>query len=126
MFDREARSGSWIRVGSGRVYLNSARGERFDGDAEWLRPRLNARGRELAYAQDLMPGVVSYKDGVEGNRMMRAGDEPRCSLPAGMRLVCFHGRPRPSDVASAPWMQEHWKGSSMRLDGLNFSEDRQS
>jgi hypothetical protein len=46
------------------------------------------KGRAARF-QDLLPGrIVSYKNHVRGN-----------GIPKGASVVCFHGRPRPRDVA---------------------------
>jgi hypothetical protein len=63
------------------------------GDQRWL--ELNIERAD--YWQDVLPGqLVSYK--------------VHCAagLPSGARLVCFHGKPDPHDVAD-PWVVEAWR-----------------
>jgi len=49
--------------------------------------------------QDMIDGVVSYKNHVRG----------KGGLPKGTRIVCFHGRPRPMAVCDEyDWMKEFW------------------
>ncbi len=61
-------------------------------------------GRHLGYLQDKVEGIVSYKKHLRGKH-----SQP----PAGTRIVCFHGKPRPWNVGpkEAPWvgefLQEH-------------------
>ena len=52
--------------------------------------------------QDECPGarIVSYKADIRAN-----GN----ALPDDVAVVCFHGTPRPHEVADLPWMQEHWR-----------------
>jgi hypothetical protein len=63
------------------------------GDQRWLEltiPRAD-------YWQDVLPGqLVSYK--------------VHCAkgLPPAARVVCFHGKPDPHEVAG-PWVKEHWR-----------------
>lgn len=55
------------------------------GDQGWISDHLPV---EPARLQDLFPGqIVSYK-----------ADVRRKTLPADARVVCFHGRPRPSQI----------------------------
>lgn len=35
--------------------------------------------------------------------------EPKGQLPANRSIICFHGKPRPVEVASEPFMIEYWK-----------------
>lgn len=52
-----------------------------------------------AIFDDIVPGqIVSYKRDVR-----RQG-----RIPADARVVSFHGRPRPHDLAADDWMREHW------------------
>jgi hypothetical protein len=97
-FEAGARAATWTRgrYGVGAVLASGA----FRGDGEWLRAWLLGRGLlARAAVQDLADGVVSYKNDVYplGGR-----------LPAGARVVCFHGRPRPHEVRGAAWLAEAW------------------
>ena len=49
----------------------------------------------IARINDYLPGIKSYK--MHCHRR----------LPADASIVCFHGRPRPTEV-DAPWMKQHW------------------
>jgi len=73
--------------------------ERFDdrraiGDQKFLGRVL---GHDVDRWQDLVPGqVVSWKVHV---RRAQGSRETGCgAVPAGARVVCFHGRPRPADI----------------------------
>lgn len=64
------------------------------GDGLWMQLQL---GRCWTW-QTSDPGkVVSYKVHVRG----------QAELPAGARVVCFHGVPRPHEI-DEPWMIDHW------------------
>lgn len=67
------------------------------GDQEWLDKLLGLNKVQVLFAQDLVTGIRSYKVHVRGN-----------GLPSGTRVVCFHGRPRPHEVADEHWMKRHW------------------
>lgn len=57
------------------------------GDQQFIELNVNARG--VVRWQDALPGqVVSYKT----NRVAQQG------VPAGARMVCFHGKPKPRDI----------------------------
>lgn len=67
-----------------------------NGDQRWI--ELTVKSAD--YWQNIAPGqLVSYK--------------VHCAngLPAGARIVCFHGKPDPHEVADA-WVKDHW-----RIDG---------
>lgn len=56
-----------------------------------------ARINDAPRIQDLFPGQwVSYKVHCQGK-----------GLPAGARIVGFHGEPKPHEVADA-WVKDHW------------------
>lgn len=62
------------------------------GDQVWIQ----SRRPEAELLQDLFPGhFVSYKG------------HCREGLPESARVVCFHGSPRPHEVADE-WMTRHW------------------
>jgi hypothetical protein len=66
------------------------------GDQRWIELTVD----KADYWQDVLPGqLVSYK--------VHCGH----GLPAGARLVCFHGKPDPQDVAD-PWVRQHWRIST--------------
>ena len=55
----------------------------------------DALGPEIPRINDYLPGIKSYK--------------MHCfrRLPADASIVCFHGRPRPTEV-DHDWMKQHW------------------
>ena len=53
-------------------------------------------GREVPAINDHMPGIYSYKMHCKGR------------LPEDAAIVCFHGKPRPTEV-NTEWMTEHWR-----------------
>jgi len=76
-----------------------AQGRVYRGDQDWITEECCRRKVRIIPIQDIWCHVYSYKHQVRGNR-----------LPDNARIVCFHGRPRPRDVASsADWVEEHWR-----------------
>lgn len=75
---------------------------KYRGDGELLREIV-----DFNFLQDRYPGeIVSYKAHIAGRGM--AGFSPTFSrgskrLPAGAKIVCFHGRPRPWKL-TLPWI----------------------
>lgn len=67
------------------------------GDQGWLENRNQGRMRkEVDILQDLHPGeFVSYKTSCTQG------------VPAGARVVCFHGKPRPHEVGG--WVKDHYR-----------------
>jgi len=66
---------------------------RWWGDQAWIEACVLGADRW----QDLYPDkIVSFK--------------VHCltGVPAHAAIVCYHGEPRPHDMAHLPWMQEHW------------------
>lgn len=57
----------------------------------------DALDREIIQVNEFLPGIKSYKF-----HCVKA-------LPKDASIVCFHGRPRPSEV-NTEWMAEHWNG----------------
>lgn len=71
------------------------------GDQEWLDWHLKQTQTPTVFLQDIASGVCSYKVDVRDKGGV---------LPTDARVVCFHGQPRPRDVAEhEPWMAE-WMG----------------
>jgi hypothetical protein len=65
------------------------------GDQNWIEQCENLAD----IWQDIYPGkIVSYK-----------ADNCDKTVPEGASIVCFHGEPKPYDVANIPWMKEHWR-----------------
>lgn len=56
----------------------------------------DAMKHDVPRINDYLPGIKSYKM----NCIRR--------LPEDASIVCFHGRPRPTEV-DTPWMKEHWR-----------------
>lgn len=95
--DNYAANASWQK--SSRVVTMRAKGVLFRGDQEWLRLFLQNHPQVSAVmAQDVQPGVYSYKVDVQ-----KTG-----RLPDDASIVCFHGQPRPHEVADATWMKKNW------------------
>lgn len=101
--DNYAAKASWHR--GGRVISMRAKGTRFQGDQDWLRIFLkNYPQISVRFAQDVQPGLYSYKVDVQ-----RTG-----GLPDDASIVCFHGLPRPHEVNPCPeWMMTHWNDTGM-------------
>jgi hypothetical protein len=64
------------------------------GDQAFLLDTLGPED-QIARINDYMPGIKSYKMHCQRR------------LPADASIVCFHGRPRPTEVDN-DWMKEHW------------------
>lgn len=100
-FERDyANRATWHRS---RAAISMFAGrERFRGDQDWLRFFLLGHSELLvALAQNVMSGIYSYKVHVKDK-----------GLPSDAKIICFHGRPRPHEVASLDWMQEFWRTES--------------
>ena len=68
------------------------------GDQEYMSKMLRNANKRFVFFQDAVPGIYSYK------RNCRNG------LPSDARVVCFHGRPRPNELAeSVPWVRDNWR-----------------
>ena len=69
----------------------------YRGDQEWIREQFTRRSiNKVVAAQDVCPGIYSYKH--------------HCQevLPPDARVVCFHGRPRPTELDPSPeWLGCH-------------------
>jgi hypothetical protein len=61
------------------------------GDQAYIWDRLDRKVPTIK-----MPEIRSYKK------------HCRNGLPEGTSIVCFHGRPRPTEI-NPDWMKEHWK-----------------
>jgi len=99
---RQAVEDGRLRFGPGdRATLRT--GQRIAGDQDWLAQELTSaphlRVRSVQGAFMVPQCVRSYKH------------HCRSVLPVDTRMVCFHGRPRPHEVATRhSWMREHWLG----------------
>ena len=72
------------------------------GDQMWIQDRQ----QERTYWQDHFPNqIVSFKAHCVPHRS-RA--KVSSKLPHDARIVCFHGPPRPHEVAHHDWMKQHW------------------
>lgn len=104
-FIEQVASGATWRQQSHAVHLITKRG-RFRGDQDWLRSFLPDHPElSVALAQDVMPGIYSYKVHVREHN----------AVPNDARIICFHGRPRPHQIQTAPWMAEFWGASAISL-----------
>lgn len=69
--------------------------KRYYGDGQFVSAILGGRAERL---QDLFPGqIVSFKRDCHGG------------VPAGARLVCFHGRPRPAELPETHPLAIAWR-----------------
>ena len=94
---KERPNGAWLM----------ARRKRFRGDQEWLRDlMLKHKQIQVVLAQDVFPGIYSYKVDVRDGK----------SLPDDARIVCFHGRPRPHEVCGDLNFQKLWGKPGPVLD----------
>lgn len=57
----------------------------------------DALGRDVAFVNDYLPGIKSYKMHCKRR------------LPADAAIICFHGLPRISDLPTDNWVFNHWK-----------------
>lgn len=68
---------------------------RFGGDQEWITSQL--RPKQSVRSRAFRPGwIVSYKR------------DAKSSLPAGAKIVVFHGSPKPHEVHN-DYVLEHWR-----------------
>lgn len=75
---------------------------RYTGDQNFIGTFVN----EPIFLQDIFPGMItSFKPMVDGIIRDLAYYE-RCPTEP---IVCFHGRPKPRDVISIPWVNQHWR-----------------
>lgn len=100
-----ASNATW-KEGPHSVWLITKR-KRIRGDQEWLRDlMLKHKQIQVVLAQDIFPGIYSYKVDV------RDGE----SLPDDARIICFHGRPRPHEVCSDLDFGRLWRKEEPVLD----------
>jgi hypothetical protein len=68
------------------------------GDQEYIAKSLLGRGIQYKILQDIVSGVYSYKRNCAS------------MLPSDARIICFHGHPRPHEVAGrVKWVRNNWK-----------------
>lgn len=79
-----------------------------NGDQTWLENRDQGRFRKsVDFLQRLFPGTfVSYKEHCTSARRGWRDVQDQIAAPAGARVVCFHGRPRPHEVGG--WVKDYW------------------
>lgn len=89
-------------IGQAETIMNTTGG----GDQMWIQKMQPAR----AYWQDLFPKqIVSFKVHCCSGRNRNDWYTPK-QLPKDARIVCFHGPPRPHEIAKKqPWMPAHWR-----------------
>jgi hypothetical protein len=94
-FGYKAPEGVYERFSMGPLrvmdHYHSVRSGSYRGDQAFIWDTLDRNVDKIA-----SPALRSYKMHCLGG------------LPKGTSIVCFHGRPRPTEV-SQPWMDEHWK-----------------
>lgn len=78
----------------------------FRGDQNWIQEELNRANYQISSVQDFQPGVISFKNHISKNGY---------KLPEGATIICFHGKPRPKDVADKiTWMRRIWLRKNLR------------
>lgn len=89
--------GDWSFIS--RDYDHKTHSVRFPGDQDYITEALlNNREKGVVLSvQSVLPGVYSYKRDV-----MRQG------LPENARVVCFHGRPKVTQVRDK-WLIDNWR-----------------
>jgi len=78
--------------------------QRYAGDQQFIGAELTKRGIQPGFWQELFPGhFISYKAGNldKSYNAVKAKDD--------LRVVCFHGKPRPHEVFHLQWMKENWR-----------------
>ena len=69
---------------------------KFRGDQDYIHAKLLSEDKDFTTWQKKHEGVYSYKwDCIN-------------SLPSKAKIVCFHGKPRPTDV-NVNWVNKNWK-----------------
>jgi len=75
------------RAKFGNHYDMRVNGNRYRGDQDWLAAVTQKERTPVTFAQDVFPGIYSYKVDVAGR-----------GIPDDARVICFHGKPRPHEV----------------------------
>lgn len=70
------------------------------GDQLWMERHICYDGNEPIAAQKVQPGLYSYKWHIRKRKDR--------SLSSDASVICFHGKPRPREVAELPWMRRCW------------------
>ena len=68
-------------------------------DKRYIFPKLEKLGATVRSIQGYLMGVYSYKH------------HCREYLPVDASIVCFHGRPRPHQVAWINWVKQYWRNA---------------
>lgn len=68
------------------------------GDQDLIQDTLLEQGRHWVSLQNRVPGIVSFKKHIRGKGM--TGKE---------KVVCFHGKPRPADIAPEELISKYWR-----------------
>jgi len=66
------------------------------GDQQYISQALAKHGERCIPLQNLVSGIYSYKRNC------------RAQLPQDARIICFHGRPRPTEVIHLSWVKTNW------------------
>lgn len=98
-FYKEHINGSGFKQKPNKTYAFAGQ-QHFRGDQEWLTHYLKNVDNQLSVtmAQDVMPGIYSYKVDV------RQTDK----VPNDAKIICFHGRPRPTELPEGHELRAHW------------------
>lgn len=107
----------FLALTSGRQFdkrLKMTVGKReYRGDQNWLAELLPTGNTPIIAAQDIQPGIMSYK------REVRMLSPARCGpIPEDCQILCFHGKPRPHDV---PRIAEIWRCGHEPVLGVEAS-----
>lgn len=68
------------------------------GDQQFVSKMLMDHGDKFEILQNLMPGIFSYK-----RQCKRNGH-----YPSNARIICFHGKPRITQLMNVKWIKENW------------------
>ena len=68
-------------------------------DQRYIFPKLEKLGATVRAIQGYLMGVYSYKH------------HCREQLPEDASIICFHGRPRPHQVAWINWVRKYWRNA---------------
>lgn len=89
-------SGGYYNRGT-HVGFASNNGMEFIGDQDYVEYQLKKEGAMINYIQTDFKKIYSYKKHCANG------------VPKGAKIVCFHGQPRPRELAGElPWLNEYW------------------
>jgi hypothetical protein len=71
----------------------------YSGDQEWIREYASNKKINISSIQDIQSGIYSYKKNIK-KLIVNQID---------IKIVCFHGKPRPSDINQPEWLVKEWR-----------------